>query len=314
MSELDDFLNREADYEGLEGLVNTWGDLIDEIVSYGVEVFQWCNQAGSKLPKDAPLPLLLLLRHVLEMLDAISILTRTRCAEPIKLNLRSLLEALLYIEYILEDKGQWERRALSYILATKRTHHQQLQKFDPNTAQGKQFLEAVEKDKMASGYKLPELPKGFSEPSSLFSSEYYKDVEAEWQRMKEERKKQGRTAHISWYSLFGGPKSLKELADKVRLTLLYETLYRFDSDYAHGGAILSYFRSKGDQPAFVSLRHPRNLQNFVATSITLALRVYRIMLGFFDAEKLRMLEQWYIARIRNRHLDIAQNPKIIIQD
>ncbi len=292
----------------MDTLIRQWADLIDHTVEYGAQVFQWCLQASRPLPKDTPIPLILSLRHVLEMLDAISVLTRNMCAEPIKPLLRSLLESALHIEYLVQDRNEFERRALSYIIGTKRAHNEMVKIADPKTAKGKEFRAALKRDKLAPDFELTEPPKA-TDLTRLVSKEHYRPIDAEWHRIRASRK-----GLIPWYALFDGPSNLRDLAYRVDLAAMYEIIYRYFADFAHGGQHLrNLSQTSSGKAAFLSLRHPKELQSLVLHSLTLTFHIYRTLLAFLDPEKLQPMSQWY-SEIVEPYSQLAGPPIIDILD
>ena len=307
--DIEGFLNRETDNEPLIKLVHQWGDLIDETVSFGGKVFDWCHQAAAGHPQDTPLPLLLSLRHILEMLDAIAVLTRNRCAEPIKPLLRSILEAVLYIEYILEDDKEWERRALSYVFVSHKDIDLRLEIADPSTERGKKFAADKQRDKLAADMTLPPLPPSAGKSKKLALKPQYRAIAEEWERQRKTRR-----GRIQWYSLFGGPRSLEELARRVGLPVMYEILYRHYSDYSHVGHLMgNLIGTPSGKVAFISLRHPKELQTLVGLSILMAAHSYRVLLEFYDRGKLQEFGRWYL-RIENPLQRLFGPPLIEIKD
>lgn len=66
------------------------------------------------IPGDAHLVILMLYRHVIEMIDAIEALLEQSVVNPAYLQLRSAFEAYLQLEWILKENTK--RQAITYLV------------------------------------------------------------------------------------------------------------------------------------------------------------------------------------------------------
>src|SRR2546426_959083 len=90
-------------------------DLLDSTITFGSHAFVFCDKGTSQLSGHHHASMLLLYRHVLEMIDGVSVLVRQAAIDPCQPLLRSALEASMGIEYMLEKDT--EQRALAYQVA-----------------------------------------------------------------------------------------------------------------------------------------------------------------------------------------------------
>jgi hypothetical protein len=92
------------------------------------------------------LAILLVYRHILEMLDSVNIQVAECAATPAALQLRAMFEALLTLENMTEDKGKTMFRAYAYLyeVELQRKHFYFSQ--DPSTAEGKHLRQLMSND------------------------------------------------------------------------------------------------------------------------------------------------------------------------
>jgi hypothetical protein len=185
------------DHPELASILDRFADLLDEVVNFGTHLFSWCNYAV-KGKTDEIAPLMLSLRHALELLDAVSILIRQSSIEPCKVLLRALLEVILGVKYMLQ--ADTDRRALSFMVWNIHHRYKVLEKLDKNLPQGSEFARKT-------GLDLPNDPDLLGRRQALASvlnKPLFREAEAEYQRIRAAGKK-----NPSWYSFFGGPSSIE---------------------------------------------------------------------------------------------------------
>ena len=295
---IDEFLGRSRESKELELLLVEWSKLLEKCLEYGAKSFEEMIDIASTSPispQDAHGALLLLFRQILENLDAVSILVRQRSSDPIKLLFRSMVEAYMYVEYILEN--DLSKMGLCYIFGTRKERERRAQVFDTSTQQGRDFAKALEEDKWIKS----ELLSGELSKTSKTSPSYL-SIEKEWERTVKNRNRN----RISWFELFDGPANIRDLAWKVNLPSLYEILYRQFSDFAHNGQVMANLIRESDSTAsFISLRHPRDLQQMVVHSLSVFSFSMRTLLGFYSTELLMEFDVWYATEVSDAHTEIA---------
>ncbi len=300
MKPIESLLRREADSPEFQSLVSQFGNLLDECVNFGTHVFEWCLEHPKKDHSD--LTSFLLFRHLLEMLDGISVLIRQRCADPSFLLLRSGIESLLGLEYILKEDS--ERRAMSYEVVHVHKKLSMYLKLDPKSQVGKDFRKTLSKDVISKDMKLPELDilKLVNNLKNLLESPEYAPIEQEWQELK----KTGRS--FEWFSLFGGPLTIQQLADRLGHSSWYEILYRPFSGETHATNSIHHLDKDEDGlPALHGLRYPQNLQQATSLSLSFAFTAYRLMLSSYIPERQSDFNSWYLAEMRSGYLALLQD-------
>lgn len=275
--------------------------LLQEEVNYATNAFQRC-QASSTGAKDEDLPLLVSYLHVIEMTDGIEVLISQSCAVPAIPLLRSSFEALFTIEYILE--GDYQRRAFAWLVCYVHNRLSQYEMLDPSHQKGKEFLVTFAADSVSKYMKLlsfPNLSQVIQNLKSLLNNPNYQFADYEYQRIKNIRKRKP-----NWYSLFGGPGNLRDLAKHLNCGAQYDILYRSWSSIAHADD-LSRFLAKTDEgyPGIKPLRNPEELKQVSSIASSFILGATEKILGKFRAGEMASFRKWYIRETQRLHLALA---------
>jgi len=287
-------------------LLAKFSEVLEEAVNFGSQVFKWCNESleGNA---DKEVPLILLFRHVLELLDAVSILIKESSAEPCKLQLRSLFEALLSINYLLEEDRK--ERAYAFLVCHAFREIKTYKKFDPNTQQGKQFrgvLKGSILDDLDFGGRY-DLEKMANRKKELFKKEGYKEAYKELDTLRENGRK-----NPNWYEFYDGPRDLEQLAIHLNKREYYEIFYRYWSNYVHATDIISGNLGKSDEGTYLmSIRQPFEAQSIVSLSLTMVLEVYRIMINHYVPLNMVYYQNWYLENMQTRYKELSAQRRII---
>ncbi len=228
-----EILPRDIDDKGVTEVLNKFSVGIEQTVYFGTHVMKWCVNA-TKGAGEEVVPLLFSFRHALELLDSISILVRKSSIDPSKILLRAKLEVLLGTKYILQQDAI--RRAMGFMVWHIHKKLKRYQRLDPETQQGKELRKKIEQDFLIKDMKItkPEqLDEMIANIEELLNEPANIEVEAEYQRFRRKSK-----SNPDWYSLFGGPSSIEQLAARVKMLGIYESLYRDFSGPTHGTDIL----------------------------------------------------------------------------
>jgi hypothetical protein len=287
-------------------LLSRFSEVIDEAVNFGSRVFKWCN-ASLDGKADKEVPLILLFRHVLELLDAVSILIKESAAEPCKLQLRSIFEALLSINYLLE--GKQDERAYAFLVCHAYKKIKTYKKLDPKTQQGKQFrgvLKGSILDDLDFGGRY-DLKKMVEEKNKLFKKEGYKEAYQELERLRNVGRK-----NPNWYEFYDGPRDLEQLAIHLNKREYYEIFYRYWSEYVHGSDIISGNLGKNDEGTYLlSIRQPFEAQSIVSLSLTMVLEIYRVMINHYVPLQITHYRIWYVEKMQKHYKELSNSRRII---
>lgn len=232
--------NRLQEYEASLAPFAKFVDECARLVGSASEVAQ---KKTSPEQKYHHATILLLMRHVVESVDGVSLLVAKGSVQNCGPLLRSAFEALAGILYIL--KADTERRALAYQVGHVHKKIKLYSKFIPTDDVGRNLRAELKDDPLISFFDKPEIEwqKLIDNLKNTFAKPEYAPIEAEWDRVKKGKKGTG-TKDPNWYALYGGPRDLRSLSLQIGKGSFYEILYRHWSDFAHAGSAFSNI-SKG---------------------------------------------------------------------
>lgn len=223
-------LDRKSNYPELIKLT----DLLDKTIDFGTQIFDW-EFAENKIHKEN-IVCQTFFKNILEIGDGISILVQKSSVENAKILLRSLVENVFYLEYLLESDSK--NRALAYLVATFHSEMKFNSRMDKNSSEGKNFRSVVLKDKTYQ--KVPFLEpriqpeKNGNEFTQMLNHPDFIEVEREYLRTAAKK------SNPPWYMLFDGPPNLDQLANHIKVNARYEILYRILSESVHSSNIIKY--------------------------------------------------------------------------
>ena len=295
-------LTRTPEPQAYQNLLNEASNLIEEIVNCGTHLFVSIIQKKENASDDSSLTISALFRHCLDSVDAISILVRQGAFDSSEPILRSLLETFLGLEYVLEKDTF--RRALSYQVCYAHARIKMHEQLDSQSEVGIKFRELFKKDTSIDDITIPDfnVSTTISKLKNALLRPEIEEVEAEYQRLK------GNGKRFSWFTLFDGPKNVKELADRLQRPAMYELLYRQWSNGVHASDAIENFRKNSlGQSIVYGLRRPENIQSYFSLGTSLILEVYRkVNLHYFESDQ--GLRNWYLS-VRHNLNQISERIK-----
>lgn len=251
-------LERKSEYPEFRKLT----DFLDKTIDFGTQIFDW-EVAENKIYKEN-IVCQTFFKNILELGDGISILVYKSSVENAKILLRSLVENVFYLEYLLESDSK--NRALAYLVATFHSEIKFNSKMDKNSSEGQNFRNVVLKDKTYQNTPFLE-PKiqpgrkgnGFTE---MFNHPDFIKVEQEYQRTAAKK------SNPPWYLLYDGPPNIEQLASHLNLHTLYEMLYRILSESVHSSNIIKYSLTDLEHgPDLGGMRNPENADMIVSLTL-----------------------------------------------
>lgn len=297
---LDDFIPRELD-PPLSDILNQFSTWIDELVNFGSLIVKWYIE--EKAIKDEDLPALLFLRNFIEQIDAISILIAKSGVEPCKTLLRTGVENLLYLEYLTEKETY--NRSMAFLVWNCVNNNKNLERLDSSSEKYKNIEALYLKDKLMKDAKPASFPLAahlLSIGEAMLVSPKYMPIKAEYDLTRKKLKN-----NMSWYSLFDGPRNIKELAEKLNHFVLYDSAFRNYSASTHGVDILQG-KLKGETNedlGLLQIRSPQNAQNIVQFCFNFCFMVYSNFIEKILPEKNNEYKEWRL-NIREVHMKLCQ--------
>ncbi len=246
-------LSRDLALANAKPLIDLVCPTLIEAINYSTQALQRCQT--SKVARlgepDEHFPLLSLFLQTIEFADGIQVQLDMSCVTSSIPLLRSMFEADLAVNYLLEK--DYQDRAYSWVVAYIHRKLAWHDRFDVNTSRGKQFQTALNDDVTSKYFNVPPIPKSFINEGqnlrNLLNSEPYATINKEYLLLKDKFHREP-----NWYSLFSGPSSEHDLALKLNKGGQYEILYRYWSETAHANVGRLLGGSKNGQAMISSLR------------------------------------------------------------
>jgi len=296
-------LYRELRKVDAKEIIDIASPLLQEEINYATNAFQRCQESAVGAAADEPLPVFASYHHVIGMTDGIEVLISQSCAVPAIPLLRSSFEALLTIEYILKEDCR--RRAFAWLVCYFHDRLNRYEMLDASYQKGKDFLTALKTEGLGRYFNFPpelNISHAIQNLKSLLNKPNYQVAENEYQKIKNTRKR-----GFNWYSLFGGPSNLRDLAGYLNRLASYDMLYRYWSSVVHAGDLSNFLaKTEKDSPALNVLRHPQELKQVTSFTSTLIIDATRLMIGKFRSGETSSFVRWYVSEIRESYLDLSK--------
>ncbi len=244
----DTILNRQRSLEEAKDEIAVLSPLLQEAVNYATQVVERCSTCDTEDPVRRVV--LCLYLHIIEMTDAVQLLVASSCPDPAKLLLRSSLEAVLSINYILKDQS--ELRALSWLHEFYIKEIRFCRSHDSTTNEGKELRQSLKKDRFWAASDELKLSEDLKESWAFYDNQLnlpqFEPIKTEYKRLKKERKDKGGKGSPKWYEMFGStdpcettPRNLEQLAQHLKLSGMYDAYYRTHSSLVHGRAAARFY-------------------------------------------------------------------------
>jgi hypothetical protein len=275
---LPQLLDRDLARAQVRELIDAAVPLLQEVVNYGTNVYQRCNQEVRSGSGEYNIAVLSLYLHQLEMADAIEVLIGSAAPGAARPQLRSSLEAVLSLEYLLERDT--EQRGRAWLVAHVHRRIAELTGFA----------------KRASAQQLAAINKSLGDNRKLLQNPDWVVLDADYAALK---KKKG--CRPAWYELGGGPGNLRDLASRLRHEHEYDQLYRQWSSVVHADDLPGQLVAlAGGKMGVRRLRDPKHFSIVVGLAVGFALRATRLMLTQYRREEIDngVLARWYLSDVR----------------
>lgn len=255
------------------------------------------------------LPPLLLLRHAAAQGSGLVRLIRGGNVEPTEPILRSILEAVMSLDYMLQ--ADWTKRALAYQVCGWSNEIESLLALDPATTEGAKHLAAVRADRfissMTKSVDVASVRQVIDARRRLLSRPPYDAIRAELAATKRRLKKR----HVHWYSLHGGPGNLRELSRLVKAEGIYDTLYGSFSERVHAtGTMDAVIRTPGGGV----LRHladPTGMERYAVYGASLLLQASLAYVQWVNVkEAIVKCQYYYVTSMRAVNLTVLNGAKL----
>ena len=294
-------LNRDMSKVLPKPIIDIASPVLQETVNYATNLYQRC-QTSRKGSSDAAYPVLASYLHVIQMADSIEVLISNGCGAPANLMLRSAFEGKLTISYLLER--QTKVRANAWLVNNIIDQIETLENNYPSSPKTGQSREANEKGIISGIIGLqppPNLPEMIRKLKESLRRPEYANIYAEYRRLNKGGKK-----HPEWYSLYGGPRSLKALAQHLQQEDVYGVLYSSWSRMSHmkDAAHLTLPLENGTS-VLGPIRNPMVIVQTATHALSILLETTQLMLKEYRADEMVSFRNWYKKEVQQRHFALV---------
>lgn len=199
---------------------------------------------------------LLLMFEFAEAIDGVVLLAERGSARNCSQLLRTAFEVQLGLRYVLDNKDDYRRRVLAYEFFHKRSNLRWAEKCDPDTPVGKQLRAELVGDILPDLFEATGRQSGAKKEAErgrvALNSPRYAEVRAEIDRIKAEKKRSGKDGKPvegsvnNWFSLWSGPRTIRDLAKHLKVLSAYEALYCAWSSVTHGEAAIKRIKGRNE--------------------------------------------------------------------
>ena len=283
-------LDRDTSIAQTHSIRALGGPILRRVVDEAVGIFQRCSETATG--GDENLGILMPFHHAIEMLDGVEVLLDNSCVVASHPALRSAFEASWALRYVLADEDYIRQRSLSYVVGDTYERIYWYEEHDPRSNRGKQFLADMDLEK-GSDFPMPDVAD--AEPlEEMLVREPFAPIAAEYERIAAET-----SGRVKWYSLFGGPRSVKDLARQIGELDNYLILYRLLSKTVHATDMSRQLTKTHDgaAPAVSVIRSPIGTSHTYVWSINIGVEVSKKVLEHYRAGELPRFAKWYLEEV-----------------
>jgi hypothetical protein len=298
---LEKILYRELSKAEAKEIIDIAAPLLQELVNFGTNALARCLNSQNLSGKiDEDIAVLALYRHIIEITDGLEVLLSQSCSLAAIPLIRSSFEALLAIEYILENDANYTQRSLAWLVGYVHKRLNTYERLDPSTHKGQEAKRLFENDRiMKRFFPLSSIPvidvkKAQAKLQTVLAKHHLQYIEAEYNKYNKPE----------WYKLFGGPTDLRKLAELLKHGGQYEILYRQWSTTAHAQDLQPFLdRTDKGEPAMKRMREPDKIKEIASLAASFLLGATRQILNKFHPGE--DLASWYKREVKERYQIIS---------
>lgn len=228
------FFNVEK-HDEVKEIIEQASYVLDSVITRFGEVENEMTIGTSRIDDFVDTIIILFIRKIMEQLDSINVLYSVSLFEPAQIILRSLIENIVGLEFILKDHTQ--KRAASYYLEH---HYQELEKskiyFNAESEYGKLIIAQEGKDEFDKDCKKLEKKRQALE-RLIKSKAVFQETDIARKKKLDAKKKYSRNkkkVHIQWYEVCSNITSIYGLMKETGYEKYYDSIYGGLSFESHG--------------------------------------------------------------------------------
>lgn len=281
-----------------------WLKLLRDMVNYGSALIPRAFGSSEKTLGDA-IVIGVLLRQIVSMFDALEILMSTGAVHASTLQLRAMLEASIYMEWMLTD-GKEKKATYYYVYNLLRKRKWAL-RVQPESQEGNAFRALMAKVGLPLDETLGDIGKSqIAEIDRVLSQP---DFAAALTEFRLQKKQNGRRP--LWYSPFG-VRSLRDLAERVGKEPIYAMVYASTSNVMHSSSYEHHIRIGEGKLTIEPIRYFGQFAEVFRFSTIIAMDVFMAVLKAYRPGETGVFSQKYLEKWREAFLNpphVAISPR-----
>lgn len=291
-------LDREDSVASGNDLINKYSPYLKELVNYATHLIVGCQRSSTKIDGNH-IGLISLYYQTIQYADAIEVMLSNACVPATAPLERSLQEATIYIEYMLQK--DYDDRSVAWIVEYFLNLKHSIEKLDISTERGKDFHALIKAHKYGEFAKLANIDHDnnaatVEQVDRLLNDPKYEHIVAQFRTT-------GKKKIKKWYSVNNGPRTIKGVADKLNQSFEYQTTYNLLSDSVHSRKLHNCLVELQGKPSFVPMRYIArgNIEAICANVGALLLTATKLIASKLGEDE-SVTDKWM--EIVNRHRPI----------
>jgi hypothetical protein len=265
-------------------------DLLVDLANYGSNLIPRAYDSSAKKLEDIVV-VVILLKQVVSMIDAVEVLISKGAVGPANLQARAAFEASLYIDWIL--KGESRKKAKYYYVSNFRNERLWALRFKTGTQEKELFSQSLRDienyvDIVDLNRFEEEANKELEKVDAFLSKPGWAEINKEFEQKK--NKKTGAEAY--WYRLLG-VSSIRQLAKDVGRIGEYDWFYSRGSEIMHVASYKDHVRFSRGKISFVPIRQLGNIDIVLIFVTSVALSSFVSILRHYRHGELQSFARKY---------------------
>lgn len=277
-------------------------DVLGKLLHLGSNVLEWTRREHIKEPMPVDKSVVLMLyREVLVGADAVAILLKSRSCDPCAGVTRTMMEAWLSLQWILDSEPDQLQRARAYLIADRIRELHAIRGRIPGTSEFASRIAGKKSgdidDSTVASVSETELRKREAEVVARLES-------PEWKPIADDLRARGNRTH--WFAAFGGPPSFREMAVRLKKLGLYEDVYRALSSSVHATGAMKGMVVHAEGGGIAPLRLVEQSPHFFQLATTIGVgATCDIGKAYGTPERIKAINEYYIHEIRDEFFRLA---------
>ena len=279
-------------------------DSLRDFVDYGTHLVLRCYYYGSNKSLKDVVALFSLFKNALSMADAIEVMMRQGVTRPSLLQIRSLFEVSVTLQWVLQESG--DERAKAYHIANLRRQRLWASRYLPSTDENKAFKDVWNTvgKKTPSPAREQELHAQIANLNKVLSGSSLCDLNKKFEAFYQKKKYEQ-----DWYKILG-VSSFREIAKDVGRTAEYSVTYALDSEVMHGSTYSGQLAFDGSEIIIDPMRSPEDTANSLTTAMVLTMRMIQSTLEHYRPDELGDFARKYVG---DWAFPLKRIPKITVE-